>query len=104
MKKFIALLSLSLLLAVSGCAGGTKPETQSATYPNIEDGTYEGTDEMRRITAAAHNIKISIIAGISKAVPLNTGRMAGIWEERVRCLHRLHRCPLRLPHPRVFRY
>ena len=25
-------------------------------------------------------------------------------EERVRCLHRLHRCPLRLPHPRVFRY
>lgn len=43
MKKFIALLSLSLLLAVSGCAGGTKPETQSATYPNIEDGTYEGT-------------------------------------------------------------
>ena len=33
---------------------------------------------MIRIIAAAHNIKISIIEGISKAAPLNTGRIAGI--------------------------
>ena len=50
MKKFIALLSLSLLLAVSGCAGGTKPETQSATYPNIEDGTYDELCEKYELT------------------------------------------------------
>lgn len=57
-------------IAITACipAGNTLPCV--ALIPSVR--------EMRRITAAAHNIKISIIAGISKAVPLNIGRMAGI--------------------------
>ena len=81
MKKFIALLSLSLLLAVSGCAGGTKPETQSATYPNIEDGTYEGTG-----SGYAGDIQVSVevkggeIAAVtvlehSESLPDGVGKM-----------------------------
>ena len=57
-------------IAITACipAGNTLPCV--ALIPSVR--------EMKRITAAAHNIKISIIAGISKAVPLNIGRMAGI--------------------------
>ena len=51
-------------IAITACipAGNTLPCV--ALIPSVR--------EMKRITAAAHNIKIS------KAVPLNIGRMAGI--------------------------
>ena len=57
-------------IAITACipAGNTLPCV--ALIPSVR--------EMIRIIAAAHNIKISIIEGISKAAPLNTGRIAGI--------------------------
>lgn len=60
---------------------GTKPETQSATYPNIEDGTYEGTG-----SGYAGDIQVSVevkggeIAAVtvlehSESLPDGVGKM-----------------------------
>ena len=76
MKKFIALLSLSLLLAVSGCAGGIDVNTKGQAL-NADREPVPGLYAAGEIIGMANAFGRTTIGGVGNTGTYIWGKMAG---------------------------